>query len=99
MFARRLTVQLQANGAGEFTKTIQNEVIPLLRKQPGFKDELVLINPKSSQAESISLWNSQENAENFGKGPYMDMLRLLGNVIKDRPQVETYQVANSTIHN
>jgi hypothetical protein len=39
-------------------RAIESEILPLLRKQPGFRDELVLINPTAKQAEAISLWNS-----------------------------------------
>jgi heme-degrading monooxygenase HmoA len=98
MFARRVSLQLQANGAGEFTRTMENQVIPLLRTQHGFRDELVLVDTRASRAEAISLWDSQENAENFAKSQYLEMLKLLGHSIKDKPQVETYRVASTTLH-
>lgn len=97
MYARRLTMQLHQNDAADFTRVIESEIIPLLRKQPGFRDELVLINPAASQAETISLWNSQESADTFGKGPYVDMLKLIGRFIKDKPQLQGYQVAKTTL--
>jgi hypothetical protein len=98
MYARRLTMKLHQNDAADFTRVIESEIIPLLRKQPGFRDELVLINPADSQAETISLWNSQESADNFGKGPYSDMLKVLGKFIKDKPQLQGYQVAKTTFN-
>ena len=98
MYARRLIMQLHKNYAGDFTRTIESEIIPLLRKQPGFRDELVLVNQAASQAETISLWNSQESADAFGKGPYMDMLKLIGRFIKDKPQLQGYQVAKTTFN-
>jgi hypothetical protein len=98
MFARKVSLHLQANGAREFSQTMENEIIPLLRKQHGFRDELVLVNIKTSRAEAISLWDSQESAENFAKGQYLQMLRILGNSIKDRPEVETYGVTKTTFH-
>ena len=96
MFARRVSLRLQPNETREFSQTMENQIIPLLRKQHGFRDELVLVNVKASRAEAISLWDSQENAENFAKGPYLHMLQLLGNSIKDKPEVETYRVRTTT---
>src|SRR5437764_996466 len=36
MFARKVSVHLKANGAAEFKKKIESEVIPLLRKRQEF---------------------------------------------------------------
>jgi antibiotic biosynthesis monooxygenase (ABM) superfamily enzyme len=96
MYARRLTMQLRQNDAADFTRVIDSEIIALLRKQPGFRDELVLINPAASQAETISLWNTQESADTFGRSPYADMLKMIERFIKHKPQVEGYQVAKTT---
>ena len=97
MYARKLAIQLHQNDVGDFTRVIESQVIPLLRKQPGFRDELVLINPTASQAETISLWNSQESADTFGKGPYAEMLKILAKFLKDKPQLQGYQVSLTTL--
>lgn len=43
MYTRNVRSQLNANGAPEFTRTLENEVIPMLRKQKGFRDEITLV--------------------------------------------------------
>ena len=98
MYARKLTLQLHHNEAGEFVRAIESEILPLLRKQPGFRDELILINRTAKQAEAISLWNSQESANAFAEGPYSDMLKVLWKFIEDKPQVHGFQVAKTTLH-
>ena len=40
MFARSVSLYLKPNSVAEFTRAIENEVIPLLRKQKGFQDEI-----------------------------------------------------------
>jgi len=40
MYARRLALRLKPNAKAEFIKTIETQMIPLLRKQQGFQDEL-----------------------------------------------------------
>ncbi len=36
MYARNVSMHLKANTAGEFTQTLEKDVLPLLRKQNGF---------------------------------------------------------------
>jgi hypothetical protein len=43
MFARHVSMILKPNSLAEFTRTIENEIIPLLRKQKAFKDEITLV--------------------------------------------------------
>ena len=37
MFTLHMTIKLKANSAAYFTSIIKNEIIPLLRKQNGFR--------------------------------------------------------------
>ena len=42
MYARRVSLQLKPNSTVEFTQRLEKQVIPMLRKQNGFKDEIRL---------------------------------------------------------
>jgi len=98
MFARRLSVQLQPNKFAAFTKTLENEVIPLLRKQPGFKDEITFAGPDNVKVLAISLWETEENASAYDGGAYKEVLKMLGNLIAGAPKVSTTEVIHSTFH-
>ena len=37
MYARNVRIKLKANGAPEFTRILEKEIIPLLRKQRDFR--------------------------------------------------------------
>ncbi|MEK7807172.1 MAG: hypothetical protein AAB528_05495 [Chloroflexota bacterium] len=63
MFARTVRLQLKPNSAAEFTGLVEREIIPLLRKQQGFKDEITFVPPDGKEAVAISLWEQKENAE------------------------------------
>ena len=43
MFARRVSMQLKPNTTAEFTRKMETEVIPMLRKQKGFQDEITFV--------------------------------------------------------
>jgi len=96
MFARRLSVQLKPNKLSEFTNILENEVLPLLRKQDGFSDEITLAKPNSTDIHAISLWDTQKNAEAYDGSAYKDVLKLLENVIAGVPKVVTTEVVHST---
>jgi heme-degrading monooxygenase HmoA len=98
MFARSVSIQLKANSAGEFARTIENEIIPLLRKQKGFQDEVTFVASEGTEAVAISLWDNKENAETYSRGTYSEVLKGLAKVVEGTPQVRTYEVCNSTFH-
>ena len=96
MFARIVSIHLKPNSAAEFTQLIENEALPLLRKQKGFHDEMTFLAPVGTEAVGISLWDQQENADAYSRDAYPEVLKTLGKVVEGTPQVRTYEVSNST---
>ncbi|MGH9970471.1 MAG: hypothetical protein ACREBG_22145 [Pyrinomonadaceae bacterium] len=98
MFARHVTMKLKANSASEFTRAIENEILPLLSKQKGFRDEITFVAPERSEAIGNSLWDTKEDAEAYSRTGYPEVLKALSKVVEGTPKVETFEVANSTFH-
>jgi len=98
MYARNVTLHLKANSAPEFTRKLENDVLPVMRKQNGFKDEITLVAPNGTDALAISLWEKRENAEAYGRDTYPAVLTSLSTVVEGTPTVEAYEVSNSTFH-
>jgi hypothetical protein len=98
MFARRVYMHLKPNSVGEFTQRIEKDVLPTLRKQKGFQDEITFVSASGSEAFAISLWDRAESAEAYNRGSYAEVAKALATVIDGPAQVETYNVANSTFH-
>lgn len=99
MFARIVSMRLKPNTTAEFTQTIEKKILPILRKQKGFRDELTFIAPGGGEAVGISVWKSREEADAYNAGSYPEVLRELNRLVEGTPQVQTYEVANSTVHN
>jgi hypothetical protein len=97
MFVRLVSMDLQPDSAAEFTRTIENEIIPLLRKQKGFKHEITFVTPNGTGAVGISLWDDRENAQAYYRTTYPRVLALLSHVVEGIPEVMNYEVANSTL--
>ena len=98
MYARNVSFQLKPNCVTEFTRTFENEIIPLLRKQKGFQDEIAFVVPGGTEAVGVSLWDQKENAEAYDRGTYPQVLSALSKVIEGTPRVQDYEVSNSTFH-
>ncbi len=98
MFTRNVTMKLKANSAAEFPRVIENEIIPLLRKQKGFRDEITYVVSERSEAVATSFWDTKEDAEAYNRTGYQEVLKTLSKVVEGTPKVETFEVANSTFH-
>jgi len=99
MFARIVSVHLKSNMLSDYNRTFENETLPLLRKQKGFKDEMTLSNPGSLDAISISLWESKANAEAYNTNTYPEVLKTFARMIDGTPKVQTFETVASTFHN
>ena len=97
MFARNVHLQLKPNTATQFTQTLEKDVLPLLRKQPGFQEEIAFIASNQNEAYAISFWESKERADQYSRAGYPEVLKALGNVVKGTPEVMSYEVCSSTL--
>src|ERR1051326_2833735 len=98
MYARKVAMTLKPSATAEVTRTPEVDVLPVLRKQTGFKDELTFITPDGKHAVAISLWERQENADAYSRDTYPAVLKSLAKVVDGTPQVSNYDVSNSTFH-
>ena len=98
MYTRNVTMKLKANSALEFARIIENEILPLLRKQQGFRDEITFVAPERSEAVGISFWETKENAEAYNRTGYPEILKTLAQVVEGTPKVETFELSSSTLH-
>jgi hypothetical protein len=99
MFARNVSFRLKSNKLSDYNQTLENEILPLLRKQKGFKEEITLSNPGSTEAISISLWESKASADAYNANLYPEVLRTFGQMIDGTPKVQTFEAVTSTFHN
>ena len=98
MFARRVSMHLKANNVPRFIDRLENEILPVLRKQKGFQDEVAFVTPSGSEAFLVSFWDMAENADAYGRGAYADVVKMLETVIEGSAQVEIFYVVSNTLH-
>ena len=93
-----VSFRLKPDSLAGFTKLIEDETLPLLRKQKGFQNEITLFASGGRDAVGISLRDQKESAEAYNSRGYPDVLKALRNPAEGTPQVHTYEVGNSTFH-
>jgi len=75
MYARNVALHLKPNTLSDFTKTFDSNVLPILRKQKGFKDEITFATSGGMDVVAISLWDTKENAEAYNVSGYSEVLK------------------------
>jgi heme-degrading monooxygenase HmoA len=91
-------MRLKPNSATQFSQTMEKKVLPILRSQKGFRDEITLIATGGTEAIGVSFWESRDQAETYNTSKYSEVMKELANVTEGTPRVETFDVANSTVH-
>jgi hypothetical protein len=99
MFARTVSIHLKSNTMlSDYTRTFEKDVLPLLRKQKGFKDEITFAGPSGVDVTAISLWENKSDAEAYNTNAYPEVLKTMARFIEGTPKVQTGEVVNSTFH-
>ena len=98
MFARRVTMHLKPESAAKFPEVLEKEILPLLRKQSGFQDEMVFLSQDGTKAWALSLWDRKESADTYVRETYPQIEKLVTPLVEGTPNVGSYNVLNSTFH-
>ena len=97
MFSRNVSFHLKSNMLSDYTRAFEKDVLPLLRKQNGFKDEITFAGPGGVDVTAISLWENKKDADNYNASMYPQVLKTLARFIEGTPQVHTSDVVTSTL--
>ena len=98
MYARNISFRLKSNMQSDYMSTLENQILPLLRKQKGFKDEIALSNPGTLDAVSVSLWENKQSADDYNTNTFPEVLKTLSKIVDGTPQVHSYETVMSTFH-
>ena len=97
MFVRNVSINMKPNSVTEFSKILESQIIPMLRKQPGFRDEIAYVNENANHITMISIWESKEQADAFQAAGYAEALKSVASLIDGTPKVRTSSVIHSTL--
>lgn len=98
MFSRIVTMRPKPGNITALTKALDEEVLPLLRKQDGFRDEICLVSSDAKKAIVISFWNRKEQADAYGRTLYPQVVELVEKLLDETPMVKNYDVFSTSFY-
>ena len=100
MLARVVEVGIKGGKKKEVTKILQNELLPLLQKQPGFVAyETLARDTDPSVTTSITYWQSKDDADSCYSMPaYNTILNKLRPLLSNEIRPVLHNVEISTTH-
>ena len=88
-------IQLKDGKQKDFIQLFESQVLPVLRQQKGFQDEITLVD--GNRVLAISFWDDRKNAETYHNTAFPKLVEKLNPMIQAPPKVETYEVATTTL--
>ena len=99
MFARDVSIRLKPNTLQEFTVAFERDILPILRKQDGFRDQFMLAADASApHVDAISLWDTREQADAYDIAIYPGIVQSLDRFFDALPTVRVTTIVSSTLH-
>jgi heme-degrading monooxygenase HmoA len=99
MFTRIVELTTKPGKNKQLSDTINDKILPILKKQKGFVDETVLISDKDdNRVLGLSFWNTKEDAEQYHRTEYPKVQEMVGHLLEAEPVIRTFDVHTSTTH-
>ena len=99
MFTRIVELNTKPGKNKQLSDTINDKVLPILKKQKGFVDETVLVSDKEdNQVLSLSFWKTKEDAEEYHRAEYQKIKEMVQHLLEAEPMIRTFDVHSSTTH-
>lgn len=99
MFTRVVEMRTKTGRAKDFSTTLSDKVLPILKKQHGFIDEITLVSNKDpDRILALSFWQSEGDATRYHNEQYPTVTELVAPLLETTPMVETFNVDTSTTH-
>jgi len=99
MFTRAVELTSKPGKSKELAKAINEKAVPILKKQQGFVDEIVLVSDaEPDHVLALSFWNKREDAEQYHREQYPKIHETLRHLLDAEPMIRTFDVHSSITH-
>jgi len=99
MFTRVVHIHTKTGKARELSTTLNEKVLPILKKQTGFVDEITLVSSTDpDKMLAPSFWESEQNAQRYQQEQFPKINDIVKPFLQTDPRIETFHVDTSTTH-
>jgi heme-degrading monooxygenase HmoA len=99
MYTRVVELTSKSGKARELCNTIDDKVLPILKRQSGFADEMVMASDtESNLVLALSFWNTREDAQRYEREQFDTVQKTVQHLLETAPVVRTFEVHTSTAH-
>ena len=99
MYMMFIDGDLKPDKKDEFLKVWSSQILPLLKKQDGFVDEILLLEDGSLKPCGLSFWRSKEQAERYRRDAFPQAKGFVEHLLSGAPTVRGFEVAASETFN
>ena len=99
MFTRVVHIHAKTGKGRELSNHVHDKILPILKKQPGFVDEITLVSStEPDRLLALSFWENEEQAQRYQREQFPKINEILQPLAETAPRIETYHVDISTTH-
>ncbi|MGB6477454.1 MAG: antibiotic biosynthesis monooxygenase [Candidatus Sulfotelmatobacter sp.] len=99
MFTRVVEITSKSGKARELCNTIDDQILPILKRQAAFVDEAVVVSDtEPNRVLAISFWNTREDAQRYEREQFDTVQKTVQHLLETAPVVRTFDVHTSTAH-
>ncbi|MGA9793757.1 MAG: antibiotic biosynthesis monooxygenase [Terriglobales bacterium] len=93
MFTRVVELTSKPGKSRELSNTINDKIMPILQKQGGFVDEMLLVsNAEPDRVLALSFWKTKEDAERYQRDQFKNVTETVRQLLGTDPFVRTFDV-------
>jgi heme-degrading monooxygenase HmoA len=97
MFLLHIDATLKPGRKEDFLKVFNSLVLPLLKKQDGFVDEILLFEDGTNRGMGLSFWETREEAEQYQNNVFGKAKSNVEHLLEGKVTVRSFEVAASEI--
>jgi heme-degrading monooxygenase HmoA len=99
MFTRVVELTSKSGKTRELCNTIDDKVLPILKRQTGFVDEIVIVSDaEPDHVLALSFWNTREDARRYEREQFETVQKTIQHLMEAAPVVRAFNVHTSTAH-
>jgi quinol monooxygenase YgiN len=95
MYMMFIEGELKPGKKDEFVKAWSSQILPLLKKQDGFVDEVLLFEEGAEKPCGLSFWKTREQCERHQRDVFPQGVKFVQHLLQGTPKIRKFDVEAS----